>query len=384
MAAGSSSRPTSLSHIPELDGLRGVAALLVFFHHLCFAGISTQWGPTVLAIRSISRFGAAGVDVFFVLSGFLITSLLLRDSKSSTFYRDFYWKRALRILPLYLTCLIAIFIFFPHTGRFLLFGVFFIANLTRFFAVPAPVALPIWSLAIEEQFYLIWPTVVRRRSVSQVGAWALGILLGCILLRFGFATFGHHNYYLSFLRSDGLAFGALLACAFRKRDEENRRQAIHDRVLIAVLVFGALLLVPLFLTGPLVSEAFRDALHQTAVTMLCGGTVGLLILHSGERAVFIFRSRLLTFFGLISYAFYMLHLPILQAYEHFFGYLPNGDTRRYTIRLITVFLCAVLLSLISRYVIELPALSLRPRVIHHPTEKAETENSLFPQSAAGG
>ena len=107
------------------------------------------------------------------LSGFLITSLLIKDRESAAYYHDFYWKRALRILPVYLLCLAGVLLFVPGSARFALLALLFVANFARVFHVQPEG--PFWSLAIEEQFYIFWPTLVRRRSVEAIGWWAAGI-----------------------------------------------------------------------------------------------------------------------------------------------------------------------------------------------------------------
>ena len=140
-----------LRHIPELDGLRGIAAIMVFFHHACFTSIhGGGWPLPIEVLGKISLYGANGVELFFVLSGFLITSILLTDRAKASYYEPFYWKRILRIVPVYVVMLFYIALFVPHTALQLLCAVLFVANFTWFFHVPA--LMPFWTLAIEEQF----------------------------------------------------------------------------------------------------------------------------------------------------------------------------------------------------------------------------------------
>ena len=364
-------------HFRELDGMRGIAALLVFFHHLCAASIpSSNWAPGILALRHIFEFGVAGVDVFFVLSGFLITSLLIRDRASSAYYRGFYWKRALRILPVYLLCVLGVLLFIPHSSGYVLLSALFLANFANVFHIQT--AGPFWSLAIEEQFYLLWPTVVRRRSITTLGHWALAIAVGAILLRFISAAAGHHNYFLTYLRCDGLALGALLACRFEHCQRERLRFSSYSPIFVIALIAGVLLfaisLVVLAIAG---DSAMLSAFLQTGITLICASIIGLLIAHSGSKVLSPLRGRLFIFFGLISYAFYMVHLYVMDTYDHFRGPLVEGDTRAYLIRLLVVFTVAVAVSLILRYIVELPALSLRKHVLKTPSSKAETEVPTF-------
>ena len=100
-----------------------------------------------------------------------------------------------------------------------------------------------WTLAIEEQFYLLWPTVVRRRSVEELRRWALSIGVTAVLLRSIAAIFGHHNYYFTFFRCDGLAFGAFLACWFAQRDIAAATSSRESRAIALGFFSGVALIV---------------------------------------------------------------------------------------------------------------------------------------------
>lgn len=371
----SATRSLPLPHLPELDGVRGIAAVVVYLHHLCFTSLRGDgWGLPILMMRDVSRYGSAGVDVFFVLSGFLITSLLIRDRESPAFYKDFYWKRALRILPLYIVCLLGVLLFVPHTGGYVLLSALFIVNFANVFHVTS--SGPFWSLAIEEQFYLVWPTVVRRRSVETLSHWAIALAAGCMLLRFACVPTGHYNYLFTFFRCDGLALGALIACRFYRYQREGAPLSGDSRYFIASLGIGGLLFAVPLLIAPS-RLALAAALQQTGVSLLCAGAVGLAIAYTGSPVMAPLRSRLLTFFGLISYAFYMLHLYVMEAYDRVRGPLMEGDARAYAVRVAVVLAITIALSLLSRYLLELPILRLRKRVLSVPAPKAETEAPLF-------
>ncbi len=371
---GNSNRP--LPHIRELDAVRGLAALMVYFHHVCFTTVDpNSWGAGVRLLYGLSQFGVSGVDLFFVLSGFLITSLLIKDRTRPVYYRDFYWKRALRVLPLYLLCLLGLLLFVPHSGRYVLLSALFIANFAWIFHVAA--TGPFWTLAIEEQFYLLWPTVVRKRSVSELRRWALAIAIGCVTLRLIAACFGHHNYFFTFFRCDGLAAGALLACWYDSRQTTPPNiHREHTVIGVATLIGALIFAITTYLQD---TNAFVAALRQTSVTLLAVGAIAFLIIHTGKPWLGLFRSRLLTFFGLISYAMYMTHLYLLTAYDHLRGPLPSGNLAAYNERFFGVLGLTILLCLLTRYLIELPATSLRRFVLNKPARKAEIESSLLTQ-----
>ena len=221
---------TSQQHIPALDGLRGVAILVIMVHH--FVTMPTARGfdiPFVLAAKA----GWAGVDLFFVLSGFLITGILIDSRGAAGYARAFYARRALRILPLYMATVAVLTISLPITARFdpecaHKFGTHIwwywthttnvmLARAGNFdvvgFSTPH-----FWSLAVEEQFYLVWPILVafcppRRLAFACLAVATVSIVLRLVLLANGTAPVA--IYALTPTRMDGLAFGGALAVARR-------------------------------------------------------------------------------------------------------------------------------------------------------------------------
>ena len=153
------------TRIRSLDGLRAIAIVLVMLHH----------SPAMKAYFGAPRYGWVGVDLFFVLSGYLITGILVEAKGGPNYYRNFYARRALRIWPLYFAVLIAITVVMPrvvHSEHFnvglppwyyflLLQNLFFTRALLTFLS-------PTWSLAVEEQFYLIWPFVISLISRTSL------------------------------------------------------------------------------------------------------------------------------------------------------------------------------------------------------------------------
>jgi peptidoglycan/LPS O-acetylase OafA/YrhL len=357
----------TLPHLRELDGIRGIAVLLVFFHHVCFTSIKPEgWNAFIVSLFHFSEYGMTGVDIFFVLSGFLITSLLIRARRSNAYYQDFYWKRALRILPVYILCMLGVLLFIPAARGYVLLCALFIANFGQIFHVVS--FGPFWSLAIEEQFYLIWPTVVRRRSVETLWRWAFAIVIIVWALRLGAAAFGHHNYFLTFLRCDGLAVGAMIACRYQQKQNNLRSRKDIMAFLTGIAAGVALFAIGVHLQPMERTTAYGAASFQTGIVLICGGIVGLVIAYTEHGLLAPLRSSFLTFFGLISYALYMVQLYVLWAYDHFRGPLTSGDTAAYFIRFFAVFAITIAVSLLSRYLVELPALSLRKHVLRHPTE----------------
>ncbi|MGH9394826.1 MAG: acyltransferase family protein [Terriglobales bacterium] len=197
-------------HIPALDGIRGWAIVLVLLHH-CLPRLQR------LGLAPIAAWGWTGVDLFFVLSGFLITGIVLDGRGRPKFFRNFYARRALRIWPVFaLVVPVNYFIYgrantWNGSGPFVLYLVFFVYNL-----MPGLTGTlyPAWSLAIEEQFYLVWAPVARRLPARALAALLSGVLVAEPWLRrhLGIALPIHTLYHL-----DGLALGAMIALGLRTR-----------------------------------------------------------------------------------------------------------------------------------------------------------------------
>src|SRR5580658_11271084 len=209
--------------IPQLDAIRGVAILVVMMHN-----ISLKY-PALHSQQVFSN-GWMGVDLFFVLSGFLITGILVDTNRSGGFFKNFYVRRCLRIWPLYYSLLFFMFVIVRFLSQsefqavvqtsspwwaFPLFLQNFLLPISTNAAGPLGVT---WSLAIEEQFYLVWPLVVRFCSLTQLRRVAIAEICISPALRF-YLSLHHVNLYTNvFCRLDGLMAGALLALLIRRVD----------------------------------------------------------------------------------------------------------------------------------------------------------------------
>jgi peptidoglycan/LPS O-acetylase OafA/YrhL len=304
------------NRIPALDGVRGVAILMVMLVH--YRTILTGTGLE-RTVYSIFEPGWSGVDLFFVLSGFLITGILL-DTRAGPFcLREFWWRRALRILPVYYFCLALLFIgmnafyhYFLHKqpwhGLNVWWYLGYLSNWKANHGDGDPHLGHMWSLAIEEQFYLVWPLAVywlSRRRLVWLCVSLVGLALG---LRIWF-TYLHASpvmmYRLTPMRMDALAIGALLAVAVRNARVRAWMAGHVKAVLCAAL--GVLTAIAA-LNGTFdfdkpwvhtVGVSVLEVFYACLVFLAFAGTAGL-----GPR---VFAWRPLRSIGKYSYAMYLFH-----------------------------------------------------------------------------
>ncbi len=312
--------------LEALDGIRGVAVLVVMLSHF-----ERFLPPGVLSpLKSVFGYGWIGVDLFFVLSGFLITGILLATRTAENYLRSFYARRTLRIFPIYYATLVLVFIvaaLFPRIAQVPPVGdrwLYFV-YLTNWIAVfrnawPPNVVGHFWSLAIEEQFYLVWPLCVlllSRKTLFRTAVAASAIALAIRIVWLA-ATGGPNEGILlaTFTRMDSLLLGAIGAMVF----EGTITIRLPNRL-------AAWSLVPLgaFVVGALASPKPLAFVESIGYTLLALG-FGMLVLDAargdgaarGERSGVVqrvFRNAVLRNVGKYSYGMYVYHVLVLGACE---------------------------------------------------------------------
>jgi peptidoglycan/LPS O-acetylase OafA/YrhL len=340
----------------QLDAVRGLAVLLVLLHN-------TDIYPS-LHLHLISANGWIGVDLFFVLSGFLITGILLDTKQSAGYFTNFYARRCLRIWPLYYSLLLFMFVIVPilrpsdghavfeaRSSPWWAFPVFL-----QNFLIPIPTmatgALGVtWSLAVEEQFYLVWPVVVKFCSQAQLRKIAIAVICISPALRYYLALHQVNIYSNTFCRLDGLMAGALLALVIRS-------VSFSPSKFLTPAWITFLISAPLAL---MIETAFHARWIVFSFTALASVSFVYLSLFSTQRWLqFLLTGRFLVYTGTISYGIYLFEkIPLDAASFHFdkHGFLGLPLTTAVTYAMAAV----------SWNVLEKPALKLKrffaPRAI---------------------
>jgi len=302
-------------HMHGLDYLRGIAVVVVVLYHGFYWSTPTNF-PRYFerAFVKATVFGWLGVNLFFVLSGFLITGILMDTKHKPEYFTSFYMRRILRILPAYL--LMNAVLYFSHfsTATNVAVSLLYLANMKGVLPVSAGYG-PFWSLSVEEQFYFVWPWIVRKLSSRNLTYFSLAVCFVEPVLRL--MSFYRRPplgdvHEATWLIADNLAIGALLAIFARSNfgSKRNAGRLAMALSLAAIVMLGALLPFGiLHRTNPL------GAALQVVPWNLFFGAILLCALLWGERIASIRVLRPLRVLGDISYGLYLVHLFIFAQYD---------------------------------------------------------------------
>ncbi|HLK50751.1 MAG TPA: acyltransferase [Bryobacteraceae bacterium] len=352
------------TRISELDGLRGIAILLVMFFHF-----TPRTGPLSF-FSHLFQLGWTGVDLFFVLSGFLITGILVDTVGHRSYYRNFIVRRCLRIFPAYymslvVCCILTYYPFAPRWGEFLRAGgwwyVTYLGNLRVFLDSAWPglaILTPLWSLQVEEQFYLSFPLLVwalERKTLAKVLAASVVLALAlriALLLAMPKNMFG--VYTLMPCRMDALAMGGLIAIAQRERPEWLKSRWIGWMTLAAAATVAAIIR---FYSNSDPWPFGMQTIGYTAIDLMFAGILIILVHRRQPVLLRICRWPFLVWVGTISYGLYLLHVPgevigrLLTA--HLVRLAPSGSAEFLVSMVVTIALAWISWSVFESRILKL-------------------------------
>lgn len=342
------------SRIGTLDGLRAIAVLLVLWAHTR----EDLQAHFLVGITRICRPGYVGVDLFFVLSGFLITRILLHDRQTGVPLSTFYVRRMLRIFPIYyLTCAVVA-LFDPHSQY--VWNVLYLSNFYYAFHKPYPALGHTWSLAVEEQFYLLWPLLIRvpevRNAYRVPAITALVAVISAVV--YTIATL-HSDanlllYCGTMFRMLSLSLGALIACFETKLLQMPHITTVLCCASFTVAAIGGSILK--LHTGAPWAECVRlvsFASLSFSVVLAC-----IAVDRKRITASSVLRSSPLSFLGRISYGVYMYHFPIF----FYLGIAFASGAKASAGRMMLAYGIVLVIATLSYHYLEVPMLRLRSRI----------------------
>lgn len=330
-----------MKRIKVLDGVRGIAIFLVLLWHYIHgqADVDSALAKDLVKFLSLAW---SGVDLFFVLSGFLIVGILLDAKGSSSFFSTFYIRRALRILPLYLVLLLLFIVLPVYIVNEKLFSPLlplwsYFTFTQNFFMIKSdfgPEWLGVtWSLAIEEQFYLFLPLMIWSLTRKRLVYVFLSLICLAPILRLIFNSFGNNlgSYVFPLSRADSILMGGLLAVIHRTPQIRGYLKENYSYLVWAffIFLFGA---GAITFSSPGIGNAFTHlwlAVLYSLFLMVC-------ILRSGRVVDILVSNKFFVWLGLRSYGIYLFHQPVSFLVHQFVDghnmpYFSNWPEFRVTI-----------------------------------------------------
>lgn len=377
----------ALRHIDSLDGVRGVAIGLVLIFHLLWSNNRT--GSSVLNfVVGLRSAGWVGVDLFFALSGFLITGILFDTLHTSHYFKNFYARRFLRIFPLYYGVLfVLLLIFRPHSfqlGHYFVVLFAYLQNTPLWWNGPSTTIVDLtnhlWSLAVEEQFYLVWPLVIflvrdRRKLLWAAAILALMAPVTRILLLLHGAPIVE-TYKLTICRADSLLSGAWLALIVRGKSRDTVLRYALSVFCLSLLVCGAIA----WRTGNFDAERnFAINRYGYSFVAIASASLIAMALRPNSMTSRAMRIGSLRFLGKYSYGIYVFHQMVFGMVAALFAkflqhHIPSKSL--YHVVLMTaVLLVTIPLALLSYHFYEAPILRLK-RYFNYPARKHQHQPSV--------
>jgi len=340
------------SRITTLDGARGLAAFMVIYFHY-FIAINPS-SELLSGLKKITVFGQTGVSLFFVLSGFLITRILIKSKGDKDYFKNFFIRRALRIFPLYFLFLIIYYYLIPFwfgelSNNPKWYYWVYLQNFAMTFNLPNNGPSHFWSLAVEEHFYLFWPFVVYFLSERKVLFFGIFLILISFLFRFILTQANYESFYFTFTRLDDLVLGTFLALIEKK----NYLTSVTKKIFSISFIFLLFLNLFSFLFSEHIPHFWLQIFKYPLIGALYFTLIGILLCPPESKLFNFFKFSWLRFSGKISYGLYVYH-PLVFMFSEKYIQINNVFIEFSSLVLITV-----LVSIISFYVYENQFLKLK-------------------------
>lgn len=356
-----------------LDGLRGMAVIAVILFHSSMLGPNQTESSLAKPLLVILDMGWAGVDLFFVLSGFLITKIILAARAKKGWLKSFFIKRIFRILPIYFLFVIVLLLLsyttFAQRADFIFvreqqgYFWFMLQNSLPLLNMNWPPSLfysgHLWTLAVEWQFYMIWPFLAGWLSHRALTITCTVVIIAALACRLTLSVLDAHIsviYTLTFSRMDSLAIGALVALALHSRIGETMLRKLSNVLLISGAGF---FLVTLYFYGRI--SYSLPIMYTIGYTLLAAFFAGLLlqviVASDKGRLRSMLSSPCLTAVGKYSYAMYIIHLPLMSSLGNFLMKFIGKEFHAQLVYFPVLFLATLLIARLTWRTIEAPALS---------------------------
>ncbi len=350
-----------LNHIVPLDGVRATAALMVLFFH-CFQ-IASFSSPAGLMLQKIGFLGQTGVSLFFVLSGFLITRILLQQVKDPNYLFNFFVRRALRIFPLYFIYLCIIYFILPILFRKPIpdfsqqwYYWLYLQDFAITFRWPAIGPKHFWSLAIEEHFYLAWPFIVLYSSTKGLITACFSLVAISMVTRILLVSNDYETYFFTFARLDEISLGCLLAILeYKKILQRLPIQWVERSFFVIVITAGTLWFLFTAQANPVIQVVKYQFISFTYLL-----AVAWVVKAPAQNVIIsVLSSKYMTFTGSISYGIYVYQALAIEWIMHY-------NVSNNIVFFAGVILAIYLIATISFYLIEKPILSLKSKLTLQP------------------
>lgn len=347
--------PLQLTYFKNLDALRAFAAFAVILPHF-----SDEWKTEIGkgALFHLFRLGNHGVSLFFVLSGFVITRILLHTAKKENYFKSFYVRRTLRIFPLYYTALLLYYSYHfidPLTKYFFSSGnwsyFFYLQNFARTFHWSNNGPDHFWSLAVEEHFYFLWPAIIfftSKKNLNTLIAICVFIIIASLFLRYYFVAQNLEVNVFTFTRLDQLVLGSMIAILETKSLLSKKYQGHYFLLTITGLA------------GTVFLDAshhglLKDVFKHSFLGLLFAGIIMICTVQE-EHALFkkLLQNKVIQYLGKISYGIYVWHFISIPIVNHFLK--PNAACGFLLVCMVTIIVASL-----SFHFLETPFLKMKAK-----------------------